>query len=109
MQAAKISSAMIECLPTFSDGTVVPADGESDALGSGCHLGCRRSLGDASFAIHHPGYAGNLPNLDRQTAVMRAASGLTRSIDRHRPWCLSESQLTEVKRHPGSGCFSDAK
>ena len=69
MQAAKISSAMIEWLPTFSDGPVVLVDGESDALDSGCYLGWRRSLGNASFAIHHPGYAGDLPNLDRQTAV----------------------------------------
>ena len=38
--------------------------------------------------------------LDPQAAVMRAASGMTRSIDPRRPRHLSDSQLAEVKRHP---------
>ena len=38
--------------------------------------------------------------LDPQTAVMRAASGMTRSIDPRRPRHLSASQLAEVNRHP---------
>ena len=31
---------------------------------------------------------------------MRAASGMSRTIDRRRPWKLSQSQKTEVNRHP---------
>ena len=31
---------------------------------------------------------------------MRAASGMSRSIDSRRPRCLSDRQLAEVKRHP---------
>ena len=38
--------------------------------------------------------------LDPQTAVMRAASGMSRSIDPRRPRSLDEAQLTQVKRHP---------
>jgi len=38
--------------------------------------------------------------LDPQTAIMKAASGMTRSIDPRRPRHLNDSQLAEVKRHP---------
>ena len=38
--------------------------------------------------------------LDPQTAVIRAASGMSRSIDRRQPRSLNKSQLAEVGRHP---------
>ena len=38
--------------------------------------------------------------LEPQTAVMRAASGMTRSIDPRRPRHLTDIQLAEVKQHP---------
>lgn len=38
--------------------------------------------------------------LNPQTAVMRAASGMSRSIDPRRPRSLNEAQLTQVRRHP---------
>ena len=38
--------------------------------------------------------------LDPQTAVMRAASGMTRTIDPRRPRDLSDAQLANVRRHP---------
>ena len=38
--------------------------------------------------------------LDPQTAVMRAASGMSRTIDRRQPRTLTEDQLAQVGRHP---------
>jgi hypothetical protein len=35
-----------------------------------------------------------------QTAVIRAASGMARSIDQRRPRELNDQQLAEVGRHP---------
>ncbi|MCJ1473139.1 hypothetical protein MMC13_001790 [Lambiella insularis] len=44
----------------------------------------------------HAAYRG----LEPQVAVMRAASGMSRTIDRRRPKQLTESQRAEVDRHP---------
>ncbi|KAK3669460.1 hypothetical protein LTR78_010646 [Recurvomyces mirabilis] len=38
--------------------------------------------------------------LEPQTAVIRAASGMSRSIDPHRPRVLNSRQLAELDRHP---------
>lgn len=38
--------------------------------------------------------------LKPQTALMRAASGMSRTIDRRRPRKLNLAQQAEVKRHP---------
>ncbi|TKA67115.1 hypothetical protein B0A55_11012 [Friedmanniomyces simplex] len=38
--------------------------------------------------------------LEPQTAIIRAASGMSRSIDPHRPRSLAKRQLAKVDRHP---------
>lgn len=35
-----------------------------------------------------------------QTAVIRAASGMARTIDQRRPRALNDNQLAEISRHP---------